>query len=372
MTLAAAFLLPFLIAGPGVAQLEAVEKRLSEIFEAADVPGLSACVIMPDGREILVTKGYADEEGKVPMSPEHRFCGGSTGKMHFAVLAMTLVERGTVSLDDPISKYLGDTEWFDRLPVGEGATLRQFLNHTSGMRDHIGAPTFIPAVMKDPLADWIMPDAVSHLFGQEPIFAPGEGWSYADTNYILMAMALEQATGKVAYDMIDGLTVKPLKLTQTEPATKLEYKSLANGKLFEGNPFGEGWSLEDGKFKMNPQFEWAGGGYVTSPRDLARLARAIVNGKVVSKESATMMMDGVGARTGRGHKYGLGLEIRPTDLGTSYGHSGWYPGYATDVQHFPDHGVTVAFQMNSDDFRALKMNYQQVVVELAKAALGRK
>lgn len=359
-----------LLAAAVPVQEQAIEQKLAEIFEKADIPGISACVIMPDGREIIVTRGFADEGGKVPVTKESRFCGGSSGKMHFAVLAMNLLEKGVIKLDDPLSKYLGDEDWFNRLPVGKSATLRQFMNHTSGMREHVQTNEFTQTVTSDPLAKWRMHEVLSFVFDQEPHFAPGEGWSYADANYILMSLALEKITNKVAYEMIDGLTIKPLKLTQTEPSTKLEYANLANGQLYEGNPFGEGWALKNGRFKMNPQFEWAGGGYVTSPRDLARLTRAIVNAEVVSKESAKLMMQGVPARTGRNHQYGLGLMIRPSELGITYGHSGWYPGYVTDVQHFPEHGVTVAFQMNCDDFSALGMNYQTIVVELAKAAIS--
>ena len=348
----------------------AVEAKLVDIYEKANIPGISACVILPDGKEITVAKGHADSGGKVEMLAAHRFAGGSTGKMHFAVLAMSLVEQGKMALDDPISKYLGDEEWFKKLPIGEGATIKQFLNHTSGMHEHIQSPTFLPAVMKNPRANWQMKDALSHTFGKEPLFAPGEGWSYADSNYILAALAMEKASGKSAYEQISGLTIGKLMLIQTEPSTKLSYKWLANGQHFPGNPFGDGWALEDGKFRVNPQLEWAGGGFITSPRDLARLTRGIVNAKVISKESAALMMEGVAAKTGRDHEYGLGLMIRPSELGTTYGHSGWFPGYASDVQHFPEHGVTVAFQMNTDNLGALGMNYQMVAVELAKAALA--
>lgn len=97
----------------------------------------------------------------------------------------------------------------------------------------------------------------------------------------------------------------------------------------------------------------------------------LLTGNVLPMSAVDQMKTGVPARTGRDHQYGLGLMIRPTELGTSYGHSGYMPGYVTDVQHFPNYGMTVAFQMNTDNVRALRMNYQLVVVELAKAALGR-
>ncbi len=80
------------------------------------------------------------------------------------------------------------------------------------------------------------------------------------------------------------------------------------------------------------------------------------------------MKKSVPAKTGRGHEYGYGLMVRPSEIGLSYGHGGWYPGYITDVQHFVDSGITVCIQANTDDGRAFVRNYQQFCVELAKAA----
>jgi len=212
---------------------------------------------------------------------------------------------------------------------------------------------------------------LSHNFGLKPHFAPGKGWSYADTNFILLTMAVEKASGKGAYEVIKETQLVPLGLTMTEPSVTRRFENLADGRYAARSPFGQGWSLVDGQLKLNPQFEWAGGGFVSSPRDLARFTHDLLTGNVLPMSAVEEMMVGVPARTGRNHEYGLGLMIRPSALGRSYGHAGYMPGYITDVQHFPDFGITASFQMNTDDARALGMNYQSVVVELAKAALGK-
>ena len=369
MSFAALCLLPALIAGQSSAQQEAVQKRLSEIFAGANVPGISACVIMPDGTEILVAVGTADEEGTVPMTSEHRFLSGSSGKMHFAVFAMQMMLEGKIKLDDQVRKYLGKEEWYGKFPGLRGTKLRHLMHHTSGVPEHVQSPTFVPALMNDPLGVWRPEELLSHNFGLKPHFAPGKGWSYADTNFILLTMAVEKASGKGAYEVIKETQLVPLGLTMTEPSVTRRFENLANGRYAARSPFGQGWSLVDGQLKLNPQFEWAGGGFVSSPRDLARFTHDLLTGNVLPMSAVEEMTVGVPARTGRNHEYGLGLMIRPSALGRSYGHAGYMPGYITDVQHFPNHGITASFQMNTDDARALGMNYQSVVVELAKAAL---
>jgi D-alanyl-D-alanine carboxypeptidase len=223
-------------------------------------------------------------------------------------------------------------------------------------------------VIKAPQRVWLPSELVAHCLDKEPLFAPGEGWSYSDTNFILLAMAIEKKTGKDAYAMITERYLRPLGLAQTEPSTKSSYERLANGHHPSSLIFPAGWSMTDGKLAYLPQFEWAGGGFVTSPRDLAVWVRAVVAGDVLSEKVRARMKESVAARTGRGHEYGYGLMVRPSEIGKSYGHGGFYPGYVTDVQHFPDVGVTVCIQANTDDFAAFKINYQQYCVELAKAA----
>ena len=273
MTLSALCLLPSLIAGQAPAPQEAVQKRLSEIFAAADVPGISACVIMPDGTEILLAMGFADEEGKVPMTPKHRFLSGSSGKMHFAALAMQMVTDGKISLDDTVKKYLGKEGWYEDFPGLRGTKLRHLMSHSSGVPEHIQSPTFIPALLMHPLKVWRPAELLSHNIGLKPHFAPGKGWSYADTNFILLTMVVEKASGKKAYDMIRETQLLPLGLKMTEASVKRRLEGLANGRYAARSPFGEGWSLADGQLKINPQFEWAGGGFVTNPRDLASFTR---------------------------------------------------------------------------------------------------
>jgi D-alanyl-D-alanine carboxypeptidase len=98
---------------------------------------------------------------------------------------------------------------------------------------------------------------------------------------------------------------------------------------------------------VNPQFEWTGGGLAVTATDLARWARLLYEGKVIDPSLMDDLLDGVPAKLGPETKYGLGVIIRPTQFGTTYGHSGFMPGYQTDVMYFPQLKSSIAVQVNS-------------------------
>jgi D-alanyl-D-alanine carboxypeptidase len=134
--------------------------------------------------------------------------------------------------------------------------------------------------------------------------------------------------------------------------------------------------VKDGKLVMNPQFEWAGGGLATTPEDLARWAKVLYEGGAFKKgETLAAMLNGVDAAEGRGggkgNKYGLGVQIRGSEWGPSYGHSGWFPGYLSDVEYFPEHKVAIAVQFNTDEGKSLKKGLRAYVGDAAALVLAR-
>ena len=123
--------------------------------------------------------------------------------------------------------------------------------------------------------------------------------------------------------------------------------------------------IVNGKFAINPQFEWTGGGYVSTAHDLARWAKMIYEGKAFAPDLLTQVLDGVAApMLGRETKYGLGVIIRKTAAGTAYGHSGFFPGYMTDMMYFPEQKVAIAVQVNTSVGRSLGKPLGRVLVEM--------
>ena len=157
-----------------------------------------------------------------------------------------------------------------------------------------------------------------------------------------------------------------MKLTDTIQQDGPRLKGVVQGYAGPNNPFGGSDAMiVNGRFAINPQFEWTGGGYVSTAQDLARWAKMIYEGKAFSPDLLPEVLKGVSASMlGRETKYGLGVIIRKTTLGPSYGHSGFFPGYMTDMMYFPEHKVAVAIQVNTSVGRSLGKPLSRVLVEV--------
>ncbi|HEX9792543.1 MAG TPA: serine hydrolase domain-containing protein [Planctomycetota bacterium] len=354
-------------AAPARDRLQAVHAHLAALQEARGFPGATFAFVLADGTEGAVVAGFADREAGVAMRPNHRMLAGSIGKTWFACLAMLLAEDGVIGLDDPLSKWLGKEPWFARLPNHDAITLRHLLRHRSGVREHVQEPAFWQAVNAERTKIWKPEELVAFVLDDEPLFAAGEGWSYADTNYILAGMAMERATGARLYDLVEQRLIRPLGLFATTPSDRMRLPGLAQGhpvlmRRMLGVP--ERMLDEDGRMVVNPQFEWTGGGYVSTSLDLARWAQAIGAGRVVPKARLAEMLDAVPANTGPGDRYGLGLQVRASRFGATFGHGGWFPGWLSETVYFPELGLAAAIQINTDDMRSLGAPPYQRLLEL--------
>jgi D-alanyl-D-alanine carboxypeptidase len=160
--------------------------------------------------------------------------------------------------------------------------------------------------------------------------------------------------------------LKPLKFERTFPQKRREIENLIQGYAGGKNPFGgTDQMIQNGKFNINPQFEWTGGGMVSNSEDLARWAKAMYEGKAFSPDLLPQVLDGVAApMLGKDTKYGLGVIVRTTRAGLTYGHSGFFPGYMTDVMYFQEHKIAVAVQVNSSVPQNLGKPLSRVLVEI--------
>lgn len=362
---------PVAAGGTNVLKKE-LQLKLDEWHKAGKFPGATLGVVLADGESFGLAVGYSDRDAKTPMKPSDRMLAGSTGKTFAAATALQLVREGKINLDDKAEKYLGNEAWFARLPNAGDITVRQLMNHTSGLVRYEFKDTFTRDLTANPDKVWKPAELVSYLLGEKAPFAAGQGWDYSDTNYIVLGMIIEKVTGKKFYDEANRRVVKPLKLSDTIPQDGPRIKGLVQGYAGADNPFGgKDAMIENGKFAINPQFEWTGGGWATTSQDLARWAKMMYEGKAFDSSLLPQMLDGVAApMLGRETKYGLGVIIRKTQAGTSYGHSGFFPGYMTDMMYFPDQKIAVAVQVNTSVPRDLGKPLGRVLVEAAEVIKG--
>lgn len=345
--------------------------KLIELRDDGGFPGVSVGVAAPDGRTVGVSVGYADLEAKRALKPADRMLAGSIGKTYVSAVTLQLVEEGKLNLDDRIEKWLGRESWFDRLPNARQITLRMLMNHSSGIPEHVLNKDFIKILREQPDKVWKPEELVAFILDSKPLFEAGKGWSYADTNYILVGMIFERASGKTVYGEVARRILTPFKLRETLPSDSRVIPGLITGYVAPNSPFGfEGRTIIDGKFIVNPQMEWCGGGFASTSEDLAKWAKVLYEGRVLRQATVEQLLDAVPAKTGRGDKYGLGVQVRQTEWGVTYGHGGWFPGYLSEVEYFPKQRMAIAVQINTDNFQQLKRNTHRYVLEMAKIVFG--
>jgi D-alanyl-D-alanine carboxypeptidase len=184
------------------------------------------------------------------------------------------------------------------------------------------------------------------------------GWTYSDTNYIVLGMILERIIGTTYYSELQKRLLGPLRLEHTVPAVKPVIPGLSQGYLGTGadNPFGFGDAiLVNGRLILSPQWEWTGGGIASTSEDMARWAKLLYEGSAFPEGLMEQYLDGVAtaARGGpeesveTGFRYGLGVFLRSTRHGTAYGHAGYAPGHLSEMLYFPRHRTAVAVQINT-------------------------
>jgi D-alanyl-D-alanine carboxypeptidase len=350
---------------------QALQDRLLQLQSESGSPGVTAGVVVADGATYGLAAGMADTVLGVRMTAASRLLQGSVGKTYVAAVAMQLVHEGLLDLDAKVSRYLGDEEWFTRLPNHADVTVRHLMTHTSGIIRYEFDDQFIEDLLAAPDKVWQPEEELAYLFDTEAPFAPGEGWEYSDTNFIILGMIIERLTGSTYYAELDERILEPLELENTVPSNSRSIPGLVQGYAGVENPFNlPDAVIVDGQFAINPQFEWTGGGIASTSEDLARWAMELYEGRAFDESMLGVMLEGVPARLGPDTQYGLGVIIRVTELGPSWGHSGFFPGYLTEMAYFPEHRIAVAVQFNSSDIGNLRVRPSMVLVELAKVVLA--
>ena len=341
--------------------LRAVQAKLDEARAASKFPGATAAFVLPDGRFASASTGFADIAASKPLAPADRMPAGSVGKTLVAAVTLLLVQEGKLKLDDKLETLLGGEKWFARLPNAKDLTLRVLLNHSSGIPNHVDDGGFLKALFKNSSRDIRHEELLAYVLDMKPLFPAGKGYNYGDTNYIIAGLAVEKATGRTLYEEISERILKPLKLDKTIPSNSLTLPGVANGYL-KDKPV-----IVGGRFTINPQWEWAGGGFASTAEDLARWAHALYGGEVLRPEMFQEMVNSTTA--GEGKSYGLGVEIVESKWGKAFGHDGEFPGYLSDMRYYARYKIAVAVQVNADENEGAERFVQTATDDLAQIVI---
>ncbi len=292
--------------------------------------------------------GKADLHNDVAMKPCNISRVGSTVKMFTAVTVLLLKEEGKLNLDDKISAYLeGDV--IDKIENADNATIRQLLQHSSGIYNYIQDLKFQTASTNDLIREWKPEDLLHYAYNKNAYFEPGEDVYYSNTGYIMLGMLIEKIEGRPFYKVFEEKLFNPLQLTLTQFAAEdpvpdgivRGYIDLySNLQVIESTYF-SGWD-----------YYTADGGLISNPYDLNMFFRALMNGQILTAQSLNEMLTWKLPDEQPTDffpiSYGLGIFKIDTPKGIAYMHSGDAIGYYANMLYFPDDSTTIVYAVNSN------------------------
>ncbi|MFJ8937171.1 serine hydrolase domain-containing protein [Streptomyces sp. NPDC102365] len=298
------------------------------------------------------TGGVADTVTGEAARPGDKFRIASASKTFVATVALQLVGEGRLSLDDTVE------HWLPGVVSGHGndggaITVRQLLQHTSGLFDYTRDFPVLSgktAYEAGRYTTWTPEQLVGIGMKHAPNFAPGEGWSYSNTNYILAGMIIEKATGHTWQQEVTARVIRPLGLRHTLAPTT---DSRMPGRHLHGySGFGEPGDPID-VTEFNPSAAGAAGAMISTTADLSRFYQALLGGRLLRPAELTAMRTTVRAPEldpgWAGARYGLGLMEIPLSCGGSYySHGGDIPGYTTRDGVSADGRRTVVLNATGD------------------------
>jgi D-alanyl-D-alanine carboxypeptidase len=288
---------------------------------AAGAPGAIALVREGD-RTIRLTSGYGNLKPRARLHASDRFRVGSVTKTFVATVVLQLVGEGKLSLDDTVERWLPGV-----VPNGRAITVRHLLNHTAGLFDYLGDgdKTVERRVLSgDWNYQWKPRELVAISTAHKAKFAPGTGWSYCNTCYILLGLIVEEATGNSITAELRKRVFEPAGLR----ATSLDARPRISGRHARGYELLGTPPLVDFT-ALSPSLAWTAGALVSTADDLARFYRTLLGGRLLRPDLLRTMQTTVPVAARPGWRWGLGINKRPSPCGAQWGHDGGYPGYRT-------------------------------------------
>jgi D-alanyl-D-alanine carboxypeptidase len=323
-----------------------LDARLEAFRVRYGLPGASAAITFPDGTTWLGSVGLADVAGGRPMTTDTAFGVASISKTFTAALVVALADDDLLVLDAPVVRYLPQSG------LDPAITVRELLDHTSGLADFFYHPKIDAALLAHPELPWTAADSLR--FVGKPYFKPGIDWAYSNTNYVVLGMLAEAVGGEPVADQLRKRFFKPLHLDHTfYQAVEKRNGPIAHAYRFEGAkntlpPI----DLSDGSdimpFTSVVTAAGAAGSIASTAEDLAHWARALYDGRALDQGSAARMLADVGltARFKPAIGYGLGVQAVVVDGHRTYGHSGRLLGTRAVMRWLPDDGIAIAILTN--------------------------
>jgi D-alanyl-D-alanine carboxypeptidase len=310
-----------------------VDSLAADFLARSHTPAISVAVLR--GSDTLVMKGYGDASVELhrPANAATVYRIGSITKQFTSATIMRLAERGKLSIDDPITKYLPDVPTH-----GQTITIRRLLNHTSGIHNYTAEPNW-----RQTWGQQLSPRQIVGFVDHDSLdFKPGDKWSYSNTGYVLLGMIIEKVTGETYANYLSHDLFKPLGLTQTSYCPNRP----------SDPTFADGYAVATGAAKpaefLDMTHPHGAGALCSTVRDLVKWQRALEGGRVVNAKSYALMTTPDTLNNGKPLVYGFGLATGRLGAHRQIGHSGGINGFTTASSYYPDDSVNVVVFSNAD------------------------
>jgi CubicO group peptidase (beta-lactamase class C family) len=340
---------PATSAGTDNAKADAVMSAVRDVMASEHLKAAIVRVTV-DGQEI-VTEALGESMTGVPADTSMHFRNGAVAISYVSTLLLKLVDEQKVSLDDKLSKFLPEIPHADRVTLGQLAQM------TSGYVDYvIGNTKMNDAAYADPFRRWTVHELLQYAVNQPLLYEPGTNWNYAHTNYLLLGLALEKATGEEMPKLLSEKVLRPLGLTSTVnsltpeiPAPALHAFSSERREFLKippGTPFYEestfwdpSWTITHGAIQTTDIYDMEatavgiGSGRLLSPDSYKKLVSTDLRGKTHKQPGCTTCDEMT-----EGYTYGMGLVIS----GNWLLQNPLMSGYSAVAAYLPSQKIAIA------------------------------
>lgn len=323
-----------------------LETTVQRLIDEHDIPGVIVGVWIPGKGEWVSALGFADKKIKEKMRLDDHFRIGSITKTFTITALLQLQDKGKLSLDDPIGKYI------DNVPNGDKITLRQLANMTSGLPNYSENSEWNKEFLENPQRVWKPKELLKFAFNSPLDFNPGKKYEYSNTNTVLLGLVIEKVSGSSIASYLEENILKPLKLSNT--SFPLDNKM--------PQPFAHGYSKDtlnktekDVSFN-NPSWAFSAGQMVSNLHDLKIWGEALGTGKLLSKKAFEERLTPGYKSKKSPVEYCLGL----ARLNGWLLHTGELPGYNSIVAYLPKEKATLVILVNSE----IAINYSKLHLKI--------
>ncbi|HEY3637016.1 MAG TPA: serine hydrolase domain-containing protein [Rhizomicrobium sp.] len=294
-------------------------------------------LVRQDGRDLFAKAfGHTDEKDIVPNTLDTKFYFASQGKMFTSIAIFQLIDKGRVSLEDTVGKFLPD---YPNREIAGKVTVRMLLAHTAGTGE---MGILEPGDGANRARVHSIADIIALNGARGPAFPPGTKWDYSNYGYILLGAIVEKASGMDFYDYVERNIFVPALMLQTSYPLHDDIAGIAVPM-----------TPEKGKLvSAMDQWPWRGtpaGGGVSTAGDMARFVAALNAGALVSRASLDLATHAPGGLSGiPGNGFGLGFIESGTNGLKYWGHGGGAPGDSLVLDYYPQTHVTFVCMANRE------------------------